>query len=138
MALSTTTQDMKLLIWEWDPERIAGLVRACVQLGFHPSHWKTAKGIVIPKPRKPGYRQARAHRVIALLDSMGKLVEKTAAHLIADQLERSRAPHDGQYGCRRRRSCFDAVAVLINHTQQAWKRKNVTGAVLMDVSRTST
>jgi len=83
------------------------------------------------KPGKPDYRQARAHRVIALLDSMGKLVEKTAAHLIANQLERSSELHDGQYGCRRRRLSIDAVAVLTNHTQQAWKRENVTGAVLM-------
>jgi len=72
--------------------------------------------IVIPKPGKPDYR---AHRVIALLDSLGKLVEKTAAHLIADQLERERSLHEGQDGCRRRRSCVDAVAVLISDAQKA-------------------
>jgi len=93
------------LLWEWDPERITNLARLCVQVGAHPESWKTAKGIVIPKLGKPDYRQVRAHRVIALLDSLGKLVEKTAAHLIADQLERSRSLHEGQYGCRRRRSC---------------------------------
>ena len=121
------------LLWQWDPERITNLVRLCIQIGTHPESWKTAKGVVIPKPGKPDYRQIRAHRVIALLDSMGKLVEKTAAHLIADQLERKRSLHEGQYGCRRRRSCVDAVAVLISDAQQAWSRKNVAGALLMDV-----
>jgi len=33
----------------------------------------------------------------------------------------------------RRRSCVDAVAVLIRNTQQAWNCKNITGALLMDV-----
>jgi len=64
------------LLWQWDPERITNLARLCIQVGVHPECWKTAKGIVIPKPGKPDYRQVRAHRVIALLDSLGKLVER--------------------------------------------------------------
>jgi len=75
------------LLWKWDPERItSGGV-------YHPSGWKMAKGVVI---LKPDYRQVRAHRVIVLLGSLGKVVEKPAAHLISDQLERSRSLHDGQ------------------------------------------
>lgn len=64
--------------------------------------WKTASGIVIPKPGKPDYRvEVRAFRVIALLDSLGKLVEKTVACLIADQLERGRKLQDGQFERRK-------------------------------------
>ena len=96
------------LLWEWDPDRIINLVKLCIQLGTHPKTWKTAKGVVIPKQGKPDYRQVRAYRVIALLESLGKLVEKTAAYLIADQLERHQSLHEGQYGCRRRRACVDA------------------------------
>jgi len=91
------------LLWEWDPERITDLTRLCIKIDTHPEGWKTAKGIAIPKP-KPDYRQVRVHRVIALLDSLGKLVEKTAAHLIADPLERGWKLREGQYGYRRRRS----------------------------------
>jgi len=63
------------LLWSWEPERINNLTRLYVQVGTHPGSWKTAKGIVIPKPGKPDYRQVRAHRVIALLDSLGKHFE---------------------------------------------------------------
>jgi len=121
------------VIWDWAPGRITALVRACIELGHHPESWKTAKGVVIPKPGKPDYTQVRAHRVISLLDSISKLVERTAAHLIADHLERRNKLHDGQYGCRKRRSAVDAVAVLMNRTQQAWQGKKVAGALLMDV-----
>jgi len=104
-----------------------------VQVGTHPESWKTAKGTVIPKPGKPDHRQVRVHRIIALLDPLGKLLERTAAHLIADQPECKRSLHEGQYGCRRRRACVDAVAILISDAQKAWSRKNVAGALLMDV-----
>ena len=64
------------------------------------------------------YTKVRVYRVISLLDVFSKLVKCTAAHLIADHLERKHGLHDGQYGCRKRRSCINAVAVLMNRTQQ--------------------
>jgi len=65
--------------------------------------------MVIPKPGKVDYSKARAYRVISLLDTLGELVERTAAHLIAEQLELKRRLYDGQYGSRARRSSVDAV-----------------------------
>jgi len=125
--------DILKIFWQWDRQRITQLVRACIRTGYHPKIWKTAKGVVIPKPGKPDYAKVRAYRVISLLDVIGKLVERTAAHLIADHLERKRALHEGQYGCRKRRSCVDAVAILMNRSQQAWAAKKVAGALFMDV-----
>ena len=75
----------------------------------------------------------RAYRVISLLDVISKLLEHTAAHLIVDHREHKRGLHEGQYGCRKQRSYIDAVAVLMNRTQQAWAGKKVAGAVFMDV-----
>ena len=121
------------VFWQWDRQRITQLVRAYIRLGYHPKLWKTAKGVVIPKPGKPDYTKVRAYRVISLLDVISKLVERTAANLIADHLERKRGLHDGQYGCRKRRSSVNAVAVLTNRTQQAWTAKKVAGALLIDV-----
>ena len=98
------------VFWQWDEQRITQLVRACIRLGFHPGIWKTVKGVVIPKPGKPDYSKVRAYRVISLLDVVSKLLERTAAHLIADHLEWKTELHEGQFGCRKRRSCVDAVA----------------------------
>jgi len=121
------------VFWQWDEQRITQLVRACIRLGFHPGIWKTAKGVVIPKPGKPDYTKVRAYRVISLLDVISKLLERTAAHQIADHLERKRGLHEGQFGCRKWRSCVDAVAILMNRTQKAWERKKIAGALFMDV-----
>jgi len=43
--------------------------------------------VVIPKPGKRGYSKVRSYRLISLLWVISKLVERTAAHLIADHLE---------------------------------------------------
>jgi len=120
------------VFWQWDQQRVTQLVWACIRLGFHLGIWKTAIGVVIPKPGEPDYSKVRAYRVISLLDVISKLLEHTAAHLIADHLERKRGLHEGQFGCRKRRSCVDAVAILMNRTQQAWERKKIGGALFMD------
>jgi len=89
--------------------------------------------VVIPKPGKPDYSKVQAYRVISLLDVISKLLERRAAHLIADHLERKRGLYEGQFGCRKRRSCVDTVTILMNRTQKAWAGKKVAGALFMDV-----
>ena len=96
--------------------------------------WKTARGVAIPKPGKPDYGVAKAYRVISLLNCLGKMVEKVAAILISNHCEREGAFHPGQYGCRAQRSSTDAVGLAIARTQEAWSRKKIVGALLMDVA----
>lgn len=89
--------------------------------------------MVIPKPGEPDYSKVGAYRVISLLDIISTLLGRTAAHLIADHLEGKHGLHEGQYGCRKQRSCVDTVAILMNRTQQASADKQVAGALLMDI-----
>jgi len=153
------------LLWDWDPRRITALTRGAIRTGYHPRAWKTARGIVIPKPGKPDYSKARAYRVIALLNSLGKVVEKVAADIIADSLDQMAAAredhahkeqqwkaewtndhsypqpcqgpdatlHRGQYGCGKRRSRVNAVAVMLNRARTAWGERKIAGALLMYV-----
>jgi len=78
-------------------------------------HHEDSQGRDHPQAGKAGQLRVRAYQVVSLL------VDCTAAHLIADYLERrkGRGLHDGQFGCRKRRFCVDAAAVLMNHTKQA-------------------
>jgi hypothetical protein len=94
-----------------------------------------SQGCCHPEGEKAGHSKVRAYRVISLLDVFSKLVERTAAHLIADHLERrkGRGVHDGQFGCRKRRPYVDALAVLMNRTQQSWEGKKFAGALFMNV-----
>jgi len=61
------------------------------------------------------------------------VVEKVAANAIAEECERRRLLHDGQFGCRKRRSTIDAVGRLMKTVEEAWGRGNTTAVLLMDV-----
>jgi len=121
------------LLWEWDAPRIIAIVKMSFRLGIHPRAWKEAKGVVILKLNKPDYGVAKAYRVIALLNCLGKVVEKVAANAIADECERRQLLHDGQFGCRKRRSAIDAVGRLIKRVEEVWGRGNPVAVLLMDV-----
>jgi len=101
------------VFWQWDCNRITQIVRAYIRLGHHPEIWKMEKGVVIPKQGKPDYSRVGAYRVITLLDVISKLLERAAAHLIADHLERKQGLYEGQFVCWKRRLCVDAVTVLM-------------------------
>jgi len=121
------------LLWEWDAPRIIAIVKVTFRLGIHPRVWKEARGVVIPKPNKPDYGVAKAYRVITLLNCLGKVVEKVAANAIAEECERRQLLHDGQFGCRKRRSAIDAVGRLMKRVEEAWGRGNTAAVLLMDV-----
>ena len=70
--------------------------------------------------------------MIALLDSLGKLVDKKAAHLIADQFEQGRKLHESQYGCRRRRCASMRWLPSSVTPSSSCNRKHIAGALLMD------
>jgi hypothetical protein len=121
------------LLWEWNAKRIVALVRATIQLGHHPKKWKVVTGVVIPKPEKPDYSQAKAYRVIALKNCLEQVVENVVATMISEECERRGLLHDSQFGCRKRRLVVDVVGVMIRRVQEAWKRGNIMVALLMDV-----
>ena len=121
------------LLWKWDSQRIINIVKTPFRLEVHPRVWKEAKGEVILKPNKPDYGVPKAYRVITLLNCLGKVVEKVAANAMAEECEQRRLLHDGQFGCRKRRSAIVAVGRLMKQVEEAWGRGNTAVVLLMDV-----
>ncbi|KAI9041051.1 uncharacterized protein KD926_007468 [Aspergillus affinis] len=121
------------LLWDWDSSRIVTLAQQCFRLGLHPPTWKIAKGILLRKPNKPDYSAVKAYRVISLLNCLGKVIDKIAADAIASHCETTGALHPGQMGSRKQRNAIDAVACLIQTTHEAWKLKQLVGALFLDV-----
>lgn len=121
------------LLWNWDCQRILNLIQACTKLGYQPKGWKIAKGIILRKPNKPINTTPKAYRVISLLNCLGKVVEKTIATWLSSWCEDNNILHNGQFGSRRGRSTVDALAMLVDTVERAWKEKKVVGALMLDV-----
>jgi hypothetical protein len=65
--------------WPHCDNLLTNIYSACIRLGHHPSKWKEATVVIIPKPNKPDYSLAKAHRPISLLETLSKLMEKAVA-----------------------------------------------------------
>jgi hypothetical protein len=108
-------------------KRFTALVSACVNMGYHPHLWRTSCTVVIPKPNKDKH-EVRAYRPIALLNTMGKVVEKIVQRRLAYLTEDSLPPN--QYGARHGFSAPDAVTKLV---QDITSTRQFTSSMMIDI-----
>jgi hypothetical protein len=66
--------------------QLAKLFSACIYIGYFPAEWKSAVGVMLPKPEKDT-REATSYRPISLLNTMGKLLEKIVVKRLTHHLE---------------------------------------------------
>ena len=82
--------------------------------GHHPPSLKKANGIVLAKPGKPDYRTPASFRIIVLLETVSKILERLVALRLASSARTLGLLHPNQCGSLAGLSCFDAAATL-NH-----------------------
>ena len=85
-----------------------------VNHGHHPTCWKQATGVILKKPGKPDYSAPKAYRIIALLNCLGKVVERLLAKRLGALAEVSNLLHLSQIGGRSKKSAIDACLLLLN------------------------
>jgi len=73
---------------------------------------KKANGIVLHKPGKPDYRTPGSFRIIVLLETVSKILERLSALCLASAARSLGLLHPNQCGSLAGRGCFDAVATL--------------------------
>ncbi|KAI0992219.1 hypothetical protein K3495_g15967, partial [Podosphaera aphanis] len=66
---------------------LAKIFNACLSIGYHPKVFKESTTIVLRKLQKPTYDTPKSYRPIALLNTMGKLLEKLVANRISKAAE---------------------------------------------------
>jgi hypothetical protein len=59
------------------------LFNACLQHGYCPTHFKDTITVVLRKPGKDDYTQPKAYRPIALLNTLGKVMEAIIANRLS-------------------------------------------------------
>lgn len=100
--------------WEGISQHITALLKAIIKQGFIPPRWKTAKTTMLAKPGKDDYTLPRVYRPIALLNTIGKLFEKTLTKYLSYTSERNNVLHPSQYRARPGRSSQDALIHLVS------------------------
>ena len=71
----------RALIWTWNvaAEEYHRFVSKCIQTGYHPSTYHRSISPALQKPGKADYSNPRAWRLVHLLSTIGKWIEKVIA-----------------------------------------------------------
>ncbi|KAI0996003.1 hypothetical protein K3495_g12178 [Podosphaera aphanis] len=112
------------------------IFNACTHHGYLPRKFKESITVVIRKPQKPSYNVPKSYRPIALLNTMGKLLEKLIANQIAKAAEKYNFLPDEQMGARPGRSTITAVELLTEQIHSVWgeDKKRVASLLSLDIS----
>lgn len=112
------------------------LFNACARQAYHPRLYRLANTLVLRKPGKKDYTEAKAYRPIALLDTVGKALESIIATRLSKLAEEHNMLPACQMGARRGRSTETALELLVEQIHTVWGEGNnhVASILSLDIS----
>lgn len=113
------------------PGVFLAIANTCLRLGCFPTIWKIASVVVLRKPGKSDYTNAKSYRPIGLLSIMGKTLEK----MLITRLKWHLLPKGNkrQYGFVPQRSTEDSLYDLVNHIKKKIANKEIVTLVSLDI-----
>jgi exonuclease III len=117
-------------------QALTHLTNASLRLEHLPPFLKRARTIVIKKPGKGSYETPSAWRPIALLKTIGKVIEKVVAKRIREAAEARNLLPPQQMGARAGRGTGTALELLTSMVRTIWKEKKgqVASLLSLDIS----
>jgi len=112
---------------------ISVLYQGCLEQGWHPTPFRDASLVAIPKPGKRDRSSPRAYRLIALLSVLGKGLERLIARRLAWIAIKFKVLHPQQFGALPLRSATDLAAALVHDVEEAWSRGLKASMLTLDV-----
>jgi hypothetical protein len=109
------------------------LYAALGKVGYHAQSWREATTVVIPKPNKPDYSSVKAYRPIALLNCLGKVLERLMATRLGQMVESHNILNADQIGGCPKRSAIDTAMALMHDIEAMAKQKLVMSSLFLDV-----
>ncbi|OAA57831.1 Endonuclease/exonuclease/phosphatase [Akanthomyces lecanii RCEF 1005] len=127
------TTRMLQAAWPHIARPVTKLYNACLRLGHHPSVFKTAEVVMIPKLNKRDLSKVSTWRPISLLSCLSKGLERVIARRMAYAAIKYGILHPNQAGALPKRSAVDIVVSLIYDIEKALAAGQVATLVTEDV-----
>jgi hypothetical protein len=96
------------------PKYLTTIYNGCLKKGVSPKRWKKSKIIPIVKQGKEGSDEVKKFRLISLLNSGGKVLEKLMISKFNHHVYSREYMRDNQYGLRPQKSTVDAAMEIKN------------------------
>ena len=113
--------------------RLTRIYRAILDLNVYFELWKEFTTVVLRKPGKPSYEIPKAHRPIALISTMAKVLTAIVAENLSSAVEKHQILPKTHFGGRPGRSTADAVHYLVDKVCSAWRNNRVASVLFLDV-----
>ena len=111
------------------------IMNDAMRRGLHPQAWKSSITVALRKPGKGDYSQPKSYRPIALLNTMGKLMESILATRMNYWMEEFHLIPEDHIGGRKMRGVESAVHLLLERIYAGFKNTGPVASLLMlDVS----
>jgi hypothetical protein len=114
---------------------LAVITSASFAQAYFPRRFRHAGVVVLRKPGKStaARKTPGAYRPIALLSTIGKVIETAMGRRIANAAEEHSLLPNGQMGNRRARSTELAIRVVTEAVQAAWRSSAVASLLQLDI-----
>jgi len=115
------------------PHILTDLLGALLKFGYHPPSLKKANGIVLDKPGKPSYDSPASFRVIVLLQTVSKILERVIASRLSLVARALKLVHHNQCGSLPVLSSFDAALSLVNTVRTLQRPGLKVSSLFLDI-----
>ena len=114
---------------------IINIANVCFKLGHWPNYFKYSSMIIILKPGKMSYDQAKLFCPIVLLNTLGKLIEKVIAKRLQFTVVNNNFIYPSQLGGLKFKSTMDAGVALTHIICSGWAKGKTTSTLAFDISQ---
>jgi len=116
-----------------NPSILLQILALLILLGYHPASLKRSNGVVLDKPRKPSYESPSSFRIIVLIRTFSKMLQRIiAAGLLTAALLRGLL-HPNQCGSLPGLSTYDACLTLTNDVKTLQRPRLKVSSLFLDI-----
>ena len=116
-----------------NPAILVDLLAPLVTLGYHPPCLKHANGVVLDKPGKPSYDTPASFRIIVLLKTVSKILERIMTVRLSALARKANLLHPNQCGSLPGLSTSDACATLIHEVRTLQRPRWAVSTLFLDI-----
>ena len=115
------------------PTIILELLSPLVAFGYHPPSLKTANGVVLDKPGKASYDSPASFRIIVLLKTISKVLERIMTVRLSAIARSKGLLHDNQCGSLPGLSSSDACLTLTHEVRTLQRPRPKVSTLFLDI-----
>lgn len=105
-----------------------------LNMQYCPKAFKKSITVALRKPGKSDYTEPKSYRPVALMNTLGKIMDTVLARRIQHITETCELLPHTHMGGRKNLSCEHAIHLLMEKVHKAWRRKKVASLLMLDVS----